>query len=193
MSFRLEGGIMTMPALDWRVRSAFRATPEAEARLLLLIDAFSRTRHGPRNLQGRIKLAKLDFLLRYPHYAARLLTRVHASDEEISDFTNEASPLEQRMVRYRYGPWDPAYYALLGSLIGRGLVEVVPFPSGLGYRTTERGRQLAADLGEDDSHAPVKRRAELLRRRLDKSGTTLKNLIYQEVPEVSKARWHTHL
>jgi hypothetical protein len=193
MSFRLEGGIMTMPTLDWRVRSAFRATPEAEARLLLLIDAFSRTRRGPRNLQGRIKLAKLDFLLRYPYYAARLLARVHASEEEISDFTNEASPLEQRMVRYRYGPWDPAYYALLGSLIGRGLVEVVPFPSGLGYRTTERGRQLAAELGEDDSHMPVKRRAELLRRRLDKSGTTLKNLIYQEVPEVSKARWHTHL
>jgi hypothetical protein len=184
---------MTMPAPDWRVRAAFRATPEAAARLLLLIDAFSRSRNSARSLEGRIKLAKLDFLLRYPAYAARLLTRVHATDEEISDFTHEANPLEQRMVRYRYGPWDPAYYALLGSLIGRGLVEVVPFASGLGYRTTERGRQLAADLAEDDSHAPVKQQAALLRRRLDKSGTTLKNWIYEEVPEVSEAQWHTHL
>ena len=30
------------------------------------------------------------------------------------------------MMRYRYGPWDPSYFAVLGSLVGRELIEVVP-------------------------------------------------------------------
>ena len=54
------------------------------------------------------------------------------------------SPLESRMMRYRYGPWDPSYFAVLGSLVGRGLIEVVPAEStnALGYRTTEAGAAL---------------------------------------------------
>ena len=36
----------------------FRALPEAEARVLLLISAFSGTPDNPRALEGRVKLAK---------------------------------------------------------------------------------------------------------------------------------------
>jgi hypothetical protein len=94
----------------------YRADIEAEARLLLLIRAF--TRPG-RTLQGRTKLAKSDFLLRYPEFFRRALAARGrpVSDEPEPDENN----IERRMVRYRYGPWDPAYYALLGSLLARGL------------------------------------------------------------------------
>jgi hypothetical protein len=51
---------------------AFAPTAEGEARLLLLIDAFSA---GGEHLQGRVKLAKLDFLLRYPRFFDSLSAR----------------------------------------------------------------------------------------------------------------------
>ena len=51
-------------------RDLFLPTPEAEGRLLLLIDAFT---GATRSLEGRTKLAKLDFLLRYPNYLRRAL------------------------------------------------------------------------------------------------------------------------
>ncbi|MEI2827465.1 MAG: hypothetical protein V9F04_14510 [Dermatophilaceae bacterium] len=48
------------------------------------------------------------------------------------------------MMRYRYGPWDPSYFAVLGSLVGRGLIEVVPAQgtNALGHRTTQSGAAL---------------------------------------------------
>jgi len=189
----VAGCLVNVPATTRQARVAFRATPEAEARLLLLIDAFSRKRNGQRTLEGRVKLAKLDFLLRYPAYAARLLAHAGAPQHDIDAVAQEANPLEQRMVRYRYGPWDPAYYALLGSLIGRGLVEVVPLARGFGYRTTARGQQLAVALVADDSHALVAQRTSLLRKWLDKQSSTLKNWVYDAIPEVSEAEWHTPL
>ena len=84
--------------------ASFVGDTEGEARLLLLIDAFT----GPnRTLQGRVKLAKLDFLLRYPQFARRALAERNRAvgDEPEVDEDN----IEGRMVRYRYGPWDPAY------------------------------------------------------------------------------------
>jgi hypothetical protein len=53
-------------------RDTFLPTAEGEIRLLLLIDAFSGHREG---LQGRTRLAKLDFLLRYPSFLRRALEK----------------------------------------------------------------------------------------------------------------------
>ena len=60
-----EESLKTRKAADPR-RAAYRASRDAEARVLLLIDGFSRKRTGPRTLEGRVESAKLDFLLRYP-------------------------------------------------------------------------------------------------------------------------------
>jgi len=173
-------------------RNAFQASPEAEGRLLLLIDAFSRTRNGHRALEGRIKLAKLDFLIRYPKYLASLL-RLRAGVDGSQGDSEDDNAIEQRMIRYRYGPWDPAYYAVLGSLIGRGLIEVVPISRGFGYRTTDKGAGLAESLANDDSWAEMLRRISLVRRHLDKSGTTLKSWIYEAFPEIGDATWQEPL
>ncbi|MGC0403361.1 hypothetical protein RKD27_006005 [Streptomyces sp. SAI-126] len=172
----------------------FRSSPEAEARVLLLIDGFSRTRNGTRCLEGRVKLAKLDFLLRYPKHLSRILRSldITTSVSEVLD-ENEA-PLDARMMRYRYGPWDPSYYAVLGSLIGRGLVRVEPLSgtSGLGYSTTPSGADLASKLGEDEIFHKMIARVKILRRYLDKSGSTLKDYLYS-LPEVADSTWHEEL
>lgn len=167
----------------------FAPTAEGEARLLLLIDAFSQ-RGG--HLQGRVKLAKLDFLLRYPRFFARAMAargRQIDSPEESSE-----AAIEQRMIRYRYGPWDPAYYALLGSLIGRGLVSTVPQPRYIGLRSTEVGCELAAALAATESWAQVARNARVLRTEFaTQRGTYLKDFIYEHFPEVAGSRWGEEL
>ena len=177
-------------------RRQFRSTPEAIARLLLLIDAFSRQGNSERTIEGRVKLAKLDFFMRYPWHLAKVLASRTGSEKARgrAESVLDASPVDSRMMRYRYGPWDPAYYALLGSLIGRGLIETVPLGTrnGFGYRTTELGKQLADNFRADESFRELDERAKDLRRHLDMSGTALKNLVYS-LPEVSDATWREDL
>lgn len=177
-------------------RQKFRATPEAETRVLLLIDGFSHKPKGHgRCLEGRVKLAKLDFLLRYPKHLSRVLAKLGVdTDLQRSGLLDADAPLDSRMMRYKYGPWDPSYYAVLGSLIGRGLVRVEPLESanGLGYSTTTIGAGLAGNLREDESFYVIDRRIKLLRRHLDKSGSTLKKYLY-ELPEVADSTWHEEL
>ena len=171
----------------------YRALPEAEARVLLLITAFSGTPSKPRALEGRVKLAKLDFLLRYPKYLTRILRYRGIDEPTLASIGSEESPLEDRMIRYRYGPWDPSYYAVLGSLIGRGLVEAIPVPRGIGYRATDRGRGVANSIVNDETWVDVGQRAKLVERHLDLVGTTLKNLLYEVIPEMTHAEWHEEL
>lgn len=168
----------------------FRALPEAEGRVLLLVNAFSGTVDKPRLLEGRLKLAKLDFLVRYPRYLARVLSKRNAPAKVVESITPDATPLQDKMIRYRYGPWDPSYYAVLGSLIGRGLVEPIPFRHGIGYRVTDRGRELVGAILEDETWESVNHRAALTRRHLDLAGSTLKDLLYEAIPEMTNANWH---
>jgi len=171
----------------------FRALPEAEGRVLLLINAFSGTPSRPRELEGRVKLAKIDFLIRYPTYLVRVLRLRGVPETTLATVETDRDPLEDRMIRYRYGPWDPAYYAVLGSLIGRGLVEALPVPRGIGYRATLTGRALAHELRLDESWADVDVRARLAKRHLDKAGSTLKALLYEAIPEMTNATWRQEL
>ncbi len=162
----------------------FQPSLEAEARLLLLIEAFSR---GNRVLEGRTKLAKLDFLIRYPSYFARA---IQIRRPELADATEKPKPdLESRMVRYRYGPWDPAYYAVLGRLIGKGLVRPAPFSRGIGYRATEEGRAISRALSDESAWRDTAERIKLLRQHFNLTGTNLKKFIYEHFPEVAQASW----
>ena len=166
-------------------RDLFLPSREGEGRLLLLIDVFSQKREG---LEGRTKLAKLDFLVRYPQYLRRALALrgVETPSEAVASADDN---IEGRMVRYRYGPWDPAYFSLLGSLIGRGLVIQVPARNGIAYKTTERGKAVAQALAANDAWREIAARTHLLKRHFDLTGTTLKAFIYKHFPEVVAASW----
>ncbi len=152
--------------------------------MLLLIDAFS---DGPAGLEGRTKLAKLDFLLRYPAFFRRALAKRAPKASDPSDDEPSENLIESRMIRYRYGPWDPAYFALLGALVGRGLIIAVAAEKGLGYKTTQHGHELAQRLAETDAWHPIALRARLLRQHFNLTGNYLKSFIYQTFPEVTGA------
>lgn len=167
----------------------FMPTSEGEARLLLLIDAFSTARSS---LEGRTKLAKLDFLLRYPLFLRRALS-VRAPEQGWPLSGPHEENIENRMIRYRYGPWDPSYFALLGRLFGKGLVELVPIRGGLGYRTTNQGSQLAARLAATEPWTETQALIGLLKRHFNLSGSTLKAFVYEHFPEVTAAKWGEQL
>ena len=152
--------------------------------MLLLVAAFTTSKNS---LEGRTKLAKLDFLLRYPQFLQRAIT-IQAPAAKPLDL-EEGETIETRMLRYRYGPWDPAYFAILGSLIGRGLIVPVPTATGIGYRATVNGKSLAQKIGSTEPWRDVARSVRLLKIHFDKSGTWLKNFVYQHFPEVVNSSW----
>ncbi|MFI1726475.1 hypothetical protein [Streptomyces sp. NPDC020489] len=173
------------------VPSARPPSADAQARLLLLIDVFSETK-ASKGIEGRMKLAKLDFLLRYPAHFNSLMA-VRRPDVDAGEDPWLTGTIEQSMIRYKYGPWDPAYYALLGALTGKGLIEPKHEDAIATYCTTPAGRQVARALAESESWRPVRDRAVLLRRYFNLTGTTLKNLIYETFPDIVEADWGTHL
>lgn len=139
-----------------------------------------------------MKLAKLDFLLRYPGHFKKLLA-VRRPGTDVGEDPWLTGAIEQSMIRYRYGPWDPAYYALLGALTGKGLIEPKHDDAVATYRTTAAGHDVARALAETESWRPVRDRARLLRQHFNLSGTTLKDLIYGTFPDIVEADWGTHL
>lgn len=166
-------------------KELFQPSIESEARILLLINAFTTP---TKSLEGRTKLAKLDFLLRYPSFMQRALA-IRTSNQVMEVAVEEQHNIEGRMIRYRYGPWDPTYYAILGRLIGKGLVETVPNQRGLSYRTTEQGNQIAKALAKEESWSETNVRVKLLKQNFNLSGNALKDFIYQHFPEVTSASW----
>lgn len=158
------------------------------ARLLILIDAF--TRDGGR-LEGLTKLAKLDFLLRYPVFLERLLVRRSLRWSPGSAPTlAEREAVESRMVRYKYGPWDARYYTLLGALSARGLVDATREGALVTFELTPEGREVARRLANTSEWQTVARRSALLKRSFDRSGNRLKSLIYDELPDaVDRPHW----
>jgi hypothetical protein len=156
-------------------------------RILVLIDAFA-GRSGTQSIEGLTKLAKLDFLLRYPAYLERALKARQASDSaaEVQDF--ERSSVEARMVRFRFGPWDHRYRRLLNVLVAKGLIIVRNDGRTVVIHPTERGRTAATKLAESPEYASIRHRASLLKRHLDLTATNLMEFVYATFPEVVSLR-----
>lgn len=169
------------------------------ARLLILLNEFA----GPRRnhtVEGLTKLAKLDFLLRYPAYLERALAAKQADEEarrvavqkaEVSDY--ERRSIESRMVRFRYGPWDHRYRRLLNILVGRGLVSLNIEGRTVQIGITEAGRQVAEELAAVQAFAPVQKRAKLLKANFNIAGTSLMKFIYATFPEVVSLRYNEEI
>ncbi len=152
-------------------------------RLLVLLRAFG-GRRGNQPVEGLTKLAKLDFLLRYPAYLERALAArgVSAKPTKVEDY--ERNSVEAHMVRYRYGPWDHRYRRLLNTLVGLGLVHVETDRRTLVIRLTDEGKIAAEALSVDPSYVRISERATLLKRHLDIGATNLMEFIYATFPEV---------
>jgi hypothetical protein len=155
-------------------------------RLLILVDVFA-GRRGDQTIDGITKLAKLDFLLRYPSYLERALVARKAPEAaaQVEDF--ERNSVEARMVRYKFGPWDYRYRRFLNVLVGKGLVEVKDGRPVV-IRLTPKGREAAANLLAQAEYKSVQHRAGLLKQHLNLNARGLMDFIYKTFPEVASLR-----
>src|SRR5689334_16698614 len=93
-------------------------------------------------VEGITKLAKLDFLLRYPTCLERVLQRLGKDPSDVEVLPRERTSIEAKMVRFRYGPWDGRYRRWLGLLAARKLVTLGVEGNTVQIGLTDSGRAL---------------------------------------------------
>lgn len=158
-----------------------------QARLLVLLKAFA-GRENSGQVEGLTKLAKLDFLLRYPTYLERALEVRQANPQSVKVREAERLSVESRMIRYRYGPWDGRYRQLLNELVGLQMVHVTVEGRKINIGLTEAGFTRSQLVAESSAFEDVDRRSRLLKRHFDLSATRLMNFIYDTFPEIADMR-----
>lgn len=158
------------------------------ARILILLKAFLRENSSA--IEGITKLAKLDFLLRYPSCLEKALVArgVPATNIPVDDF--ERLTIEARMIRYRYGPWDHRYRRFLNILVARRLATVRTDGRTVQIDLTPSGIALTDELVASPGFARVYERALLLRKHLDLKARALMEFIYEQFPELTSLEFN---
>jgi hypothetical protein len=157
------------------------------ARLLILIDSFSEDDQIG-TIEGLTKLAKLDFLLRYPIMLERALEVKKQSIRNVKLEDYERYSVESQMVRYRFGPWDHRYREILNILVARDLVTITIEGRKVVIASIERGRNCAKQFASDLLFEQYSNRAKLLKRHFDMKATNLMRFIYETFPEIISLR-----
>jgi hypothetical protein len=166
-----------------------------QARLLLLLNAASGRGDVPHPVDGIMKLAKMDFLLRYPNCLARARDALPtvSKSKRVAQLVipqEDLNTVEAKMIRFRYGPWDSRYRRWLGVLAAKGLVSV-----GLQGRTvrvavTLQGRELAGKLAAREEFEGLTQRSHLVVSMVGHMGaTTLMKFVYNTFPELNAMEW----
>jgi len=154
------------------------------ARLLVLLEAFA-NEDGTGEIEGITKLAKLDFLLRYPAMLERALKERERSPRAAKVEPFERDSVESKMVRYRFGPWDHRYSNFLAILQAKGLVRLRRIGQTRHIGLTDAGRQAARQLSSDFNYQTMAERALLLRKEFNLTATNLMKFVYATFPELS--------
>ena len=157
------------------------------ARLLLLLHAFAGA-DGGGVVQGLTKLAKLDFLLRYPVMLERAIAAKGYQGRTVQLEDHERHSVESEMVRYRFGPWDHRYREFLNLLVAKGLAVVALHGRTVMISLTGEGRLVAEQLASEPLFESYSRRSSLLKRHFDMTATNLMRFIYETFPEVITLR-----
>lgn len=157
------------------------------SRLLLLLDAFTEN-DGSGAVEGLTKLAKLDFLLRYPTMLDRALQAKGRGSREVQLEDHERQSVESEMVRYRFGPWDHRYREFLNILVAKGLAAVSVEGRKVVISLTPDGREVARRFAAEPLFEPYVRRSGILKRHFDMTATNLVRFIYDTFPELVSLR-----
>ncbi len=141
------------------------------ARILVLLRAF--VKEDQSAVEGITKLAKLDFLLRYPAYFEAALMARGVRRERIALPDDERNTIEASMVRFKFGPWDHRYRRFLNSLAARGLVTIQIAGRKISIDLTDEGSEAAEKLSLRFEFGQIAMRADLLSRHLDELSLNL--------------------
>lgn len=158
------------------------------SRILLLLNASSK--RGKKTVSGITKLAKLDFLLRYPNCLERALEHL-SEDTSVANFQDfERTTIESRMVRFRYGPWDKRYRRWIGILVAKEIAITYVRGRTIHVGITEKGKQLAQQLSNLNEFKNIDLRSEIIIKSVGNfSATKIMNFIYEVFPELSNMKW----
>jgi hypothetical protein len=160
------------------------------ARLLLLMSAHAHGRDKNKSIDGLTKLAKLDFLLRYPNCLERALKASNRSIDEAKVKEFERTTIESKMIRFRYGPWDHRYRRWVSLMAAKGLIVVGVVGKTVHIWLTDEGHDIASILSSAESYKILAERAAIVEKRFGgRSGTGLKDFIYETFPELINMKW----
>ncbi|MBY0511801.1 MAG: hypothetical protein K2P94_16810 [Rhodospirillaceae bacterium] len=141
-------------------------------------------------IEGITKLAKLDFLLRYPTCLERALVKLGKGAQALAIEPRERTSVETKMIRFRYGPWDSRYRRWLGLLSARGLVALNLEGNTVEIGLTDAGRSLADTFRTDTHFGQLKDRSDLIVKAVGAmTAMRLKEFVYEAVPEIVNMRW----
>jgi hypothetical protein len=153
------------------------------SRLLILLNSFAGKR-GNGTIKGMTKLAKLDFLLRYPVYFENALKANNKNWGLVQVSEYERLSVESKMVRYKYGPWDHRYRRFINLLIAKDLAWVKVEGRTIVIGITKKGSEYSRQLVSQREYADIALRAKLLKSHFDIGATNLKEFIYKTFPEL---------
>jgi hypothetical protein len=164
------------------------------SRLLILLQSADARKKTPETkakaVEGITKLAKLDYLVRYPTSLERVLLRLDKGAEKVQVLPRERTSIEAKMIRFRYGPWDARYRRWLGLLHARGLVMLGVTGNTIEIGLTDKGREIAALLRQDPLNVDVARRSDLTVAAVGSmNATRLKDFVYETIPEIIDMKW----
>lgn len=158
------------------------------ARLILLLNAAAGRSDKP--VKGIMKLAKMDFLLRYPNCLCRALKAIgkEAVAQEIP--ANELNTIEARMIRFRYGPWDKRYRRWIRLLVSKGLVYTYLDGRTVNVKLTPEGKKVAEQLSDLEEFHTLANISKIVVSAVGSySATKLKDFIYEVFPEIVDMQW----
>ena len=155
--------------------------------LFLLGEADKRSN---KTIEGITKLAKLDFLLRYPNCLERMLKALSKNTTRIDIKPHERTTIESKMVRFKYGPWDDRYRRWIGLLIAKKLAFTYHKGRTVHVGLTDKGREAIKILLTYDDFKDLEIRSKEIYKAVgNKSATVLKNSIYDVFPEIIDLKW----
>ncbi len=158
------------------------------ARLLILLKALSGRNNSA--VDGIMKLAKLDFLLRYPSCLVRALRSLgkELQANEIDEI--EQNTIEAKMIRFRFGPWDKRYRKWIALLVSKGLADTYLSGNTVKLKLTEKGLEVADSLCELEEFQDISKRSKLIKSAVGSyTGTKLKKFVYEVFPEIVQMKW----
>lgn len=157
-------------------------------RLLILLHVF-----GGENKSGEVdgltKLAKLDFLLRYPVYLEKALNSSKKQMKKAAPKDYERISVEAKMVRFKYGPWDFRYRRFINTLIGMQLVGMRKEGKSYRFGVTDKGAAFAVSLENTEAFLDIRERAQTIKANFNMSGTHLMKFIYKTFPEIGSLQY----
>jgi hypothetical protein len=166
-----------------------------EARLLLLLKAAAGKEETAKPLEGIMKLAKMDFLLRYPNMLVRALNVIGESKKSALVAAaaipeEDRDTIEARMIRFRFGPWDPRYRRWLSILVAKQLAIVYREGRTVKIQLSKKGMALAEQLAEAEAFQPLAERAKVVNSAVgNMPSSKITAFVYKIAPEIINMKW----